>query len=153
MSTAEINADPMSLDTPAIKKAKAWLARGTGLTLPEQSEARGMMERAGSDSLECKILSAIVNEIDARSAQATAEMSAKSVAAIYEKRNQREREKPLRWAALPPLERAAHLVADEFGGGLEGKLGRALIKLARLAAADEYTAKKTPPDSFEPPQW
>ena len=156
MSTSPMEAAaPAPAENPAITLARAILAAENGRLTQEQTQfCRDQIYFLfqADDRVSSETLKAIVGAIEKRMWDRTMAEAAARDQALRDKALQHTLQRPLRWAALPPLERAAHLVAESVGG-LESQLGRALITFARLAADDEGTAKKEPPDTFEPPKW
>lgn len=130
----------------AITRARVILADDRGFTGPEQQHFRDVMYRLmeAGDRITEATLRAICSEIDKRSLDRIHAAQAAKMAKVYEERRQHKLQRPQRWAALSPLERAAFLVADKF----PVEIGNAVLRLAKLAAED--TAGRTPPETFEP---
>jgi hypothetical protein len=148
----------------AIARAKAILAEDRGMTVAEDKafgEVMFRLQRANdgslatlADRLALATLQTLCTEINRRSSAKIQAAIAARQAEENAKRAQHRRERPQRWAALHPAERAGYRIFDEAGGARNGPnsyLGRAMLRFGKLLAAEasDVAAKREPSQSFE----
>lgn len=133
----------------AITRARAILAEDRSITMAEQQWIRDSMWRLSEagDRITLGTLNAIVAEIDVRGLNRASAAAAALATAESGKRAQHKRERPQRWAALAPMERAGYLMV-EFMRMNQLPLGEAFLRFATFAN-DPGTAERTPPETFE----